>query len=363
MIVLEKIKMKTSRIRWIDGARGLAILMVVVVHVAGQMHGLPSALAFICTFGNMGVQLFFLLSAYSACLTNASPITAPSVLIPYYIKRFMRLAPLYWIGILLYFLMASAGIVYGGPIGNYTKWNVLANILLINNVFPSAQNYIVPGGWCIGCFSLFYLLFPVLNRFLESGVLLKTACICALGAAVTGWLLNFTTLPKQYIYWLIVNQIGIFLIGMLYYKDIRLQSKSYIGLQLLFGSGLISVTLLLIHTIGQMYIYRHILAAITFIFVLNALRRYEKLVPDWLVYLGSLSYPIFIIHFAVSWMVLHIINVWILGSFPSVLFLLYVFAIVLISAGFAFFLNWLIEKPCLKLTKLLVGRIRIEMRV
>ena len=44
---------------WIDGAKGIAMLMVIAVHLAQSVSFLPMK---VFSFGAMGVQLFFLLS-------------------------------------------------------------------------------------------------------------------------------------------------------------------------------------------------------------------------------------------------------------------------------------------------------------
>lgn len=54
---------------WIDALRGLAILMVLANHVALVVPGLSAPLEMLARFGQMGVQLFFVASAYTLCLS------------------------------------------------------------------------------------------------------------------------------------------------------------------------------------------------------------------------------------------------------------------------------------------------------
>jgi len=247
--------------------------------------------------------------------------------------------------------------VYGGPIRDYTLGNVLLNILLMNNVFPVAQNYIVPGGWCIGCITLFYLLFPVLNVFLNSRPFLKTTCVCVSCAIVTYYLLSFTNLPKQYVYWLISNQITVFLIGMLYYKVKKLQSEGWIVWQLVLAGGIFAITALLVFNFGYGYVYQHIFVSIGFIFVLNLFRHLQYFIPIWLIRLGRLSYPIFIIHLAMSWVFIHLLGSW-FRLFPrTVNLFLYTGLIAFFSVIIAQILNRLIEEPFLKLLKIIINKV------
>ena len=54
---------------WIDALRGLAILMVLANHVALVIPGLSAPVLALARFGQMGVQLFFVASAFTLCLS------------------------------------------------------------------------------------------------------------------------------------------------------------------------------------------------------------------------------------------------------------------------------------------------------
>ena len=58
-----------SRVEWIDFAKGVAILMVIVVHLS-QTLPLTRCFKEVASFGAMGVQLFFILSAYCLYMTD-----------------------------------------------------------------------------------------------------------------------------------------------------------------------------------------------------------------------------------------------------------------------------------------------------
>lgn len=59
---------------YIDSLRGLAILMVVLVHTAQSVKGLSYYSERLSKFGQMGVQLLFVLSAYTLCLSTEKRI-------------------------------------------------------------------------------------------------------------------------------------------------------------------------------------------------------------------------------------------------------------------------------------------------
>lgn len=86
--------------RALDGMRGLAVLIVFLSHSSGRDMPLASWLQF-QGIGHIGVYLFFVLSAYLLTLGLNNGVNATQ----FYIRRFFRIAPLYYIvliGVLLY---------------------------------------------------------------------------------------------------------------------------------------------------------------------------------------------------------------------------------------------------------------------
>jgi len=139
--------------------RGLAILLVIAVHVHQVIPG-TSSYARIAMYGQMGVQLFFVASAFTLCNSYAYDRGKPHMMARFWIRRYFRIAPGYYFGIILYLIV---GAITGFQRGSHTLPNILSNILLVNGLTPTgANNQVVPGGWSIGTEVLFYLLFPLL---------------------------------------------------------------------------------------------------------------------------------------------------------------------------------------------------------
>ena len=61
----------------------------------------------------------------------------------FYIRRYFRIAPLYYLGIVAY----AALYISAGKGSSYTAGNILANVFFVHGVIPSANNSIVPGGF------------------------------------------------------------------------------------------------------------------------------------------------------------------------------------------------------------------------
>lgn len=147
---------------WIDALRGLAILMVLANHVALVVPGLSAPVQALARFGQMGVQLFFVASAYTLCLSwQQRRAEEPQPVLRFLLRRLFRIAPLYWFGITLFALLHALQ-TGGHPADPYTAANLLANAAFVHGFVPGAQNGIVPGGWSIGTEMAFYAAFPLL---------------------------------------------------------------------------------------------------------------------------------------------------------------------------------------------------------
>src|SRR5580700_10788924 len=92
----------------LDGIRGIAILMVIVYH-AGQIiphNTVESVLEWGVCFGWSGVDLFFVLSGFLITGILLDTTTSPQYFTSFYGRRALRIFPLYYATLLLYFHLA-----------------------------------------------------------------------------------------------------------------------------------------------------------------------------------------------------------------------------------------------------------------
>lgn len=104
-----------SRISYLDGLRGIAVLLVFFSHTSGRDFQLHPSLNF-QGLGHVGVYLFFVLSAF--LLGNGlfkEGITATSVK-RFYIKRLFRILPLYYLVLSTVFIFQN---YYGSSASKY----------------------------------------------------------------------------------------------------------------------------------------------------------------------------------------------------------------------------------------------------
>lgn len=148
-----------DRLAYIDALRGWAILGVILTHAADLANVTGRARQATDAAGN-GVLLFFVVSACTIFMTLTNGVVRETA--PYrnfFIKRFMRLMPVYWSGMLIYTLvygLASRGWKDGPEIWHYPMHATLTNLL-----HPAVMSSVVPGGWSISCEAMFYLTVPL----------------------------------------------------------------------------------------------------------------------------------------------------------------------------------------------------------
>jgi peptidoglycan/LPS O-acetylase OafA/YrhL len=85
-----------KRIDVLDGLRGLAVLIVFLSHTSGREQSLSSFLQFL-GIGHIGVYLFFTLSAFLLGKGLFSKPFSSNTISAFFIKRILRIAPLYYL--------------------------------------------------------------------------------------------------------------------------------------------------------------------------------------------------------------------------------------------------------------------------
>jgi peptidoglycan/LPS O-acetylase OafA/YrhL len=129
-----------KRLDWIDALRGYAIIGVMMGHL--HLLGPPAP-----------VQLFFLASGIALMYSNASHGDLGAR--PFYIRRFFRIAPMFWASIPLFYLQ---NLITGDPPADVAQ--IVSAATFTHWVKPEWNNSAVPGSWSIACEVIFYLFFP-----------------------------------------------------------------------------------------------------------------------------------------------------------------------------------------------------------
>ena len=208
----------TMKKKYVDSIRGLAILMVILVHTSQRVEGLSYIVRVLADYGQMGVQLFFVASAYTLCLSAQNRITESNPRMKYAIRRFFRIAPGYYVAMIGYFVISflevrlRTGMIYIPE--KYTLTSVLSNLFFFHGFYSPGNSNLVPGGWSIGTEMAFYVVFPFLLLFAKKVQLVNLKNIFI-------WIFTI----------LIFSQISIFLISS--YSDYEMGNNSFLYFNLI----------------------------------------------------------------------------------------------------------------------------------
>src|SRR5262249_33923188 len=86
------------RIRALDGARGLAVLLVLWAHVPVEILGRPLAVARrVLVPGQLGVDVFFVLSGFLITRILIAGVARGDGVASFYFRRFVRIFPIYYL--------------------------------------------------------------------------------------------------------------------------------------------------------------------------------------------------------------------------------------------------------------------------
>jgi peptidoglycan/LPS O-acetylase OafA/YrhL len=217
---------ETDYYSYVDGLRGVAILMVILVHVQGVVAPPGSdSVSLLVANGATGVQLFFMLSAftlYSSLMQRFDRETNPTL--SFYIRRAFRILPLWWCALLIHFFAREH--VHGADFG--TRPSV--HDLLLHSTFtygfvPAHINSLVTGGWSLFCEETFYLLLPLVRKNVLS---LATAARFTAGLVLLAvvWIAGTRVLlrdpaTREFVFFFPLSQWFLFGLGIVWYYVVR----------------------------------------------------------------------------------------------------------------------------------------------
>jgi peptidoglycan/LPS O-acetylase OafA/YrhL len=367
-----------QRYAYIDALRGIAILMVIFGHTYPKIADLPSWIKAFGFQGGRGVQLFFMVSALTLFMSlNTRKAFDKRVFVNFFIRRFFRIAPLFYSGIVLYTLLDGFKPRIWAPDG-IGWWHIVATATFMHGWHPTTFNSVVPGGWSIAVEIMFYLCLPFL--FLKIKKTHVAACaviITLIGALLIKnyaiWFLRAESSFRPYLVETLTklwfpSQLPIFMLGIFLFFLIKKPAPATSG-----------------ETADS---YRAWLYMVVFLFLFSALPfgKYT-LIPDYFVYgvafmcliyslalqpnaifvnrticyIGKISYSCYIYHFFVIRLVAELLREGyfpFFGGLPATLQLIVYYLLTTgITIVFAFLSYRYIEETGIQMGRRIIGRL------
>lgn len=146
-----------------DAVRGVAALLVFIFHFY-SLAQLKSAvvmgfdLSFLAQAGHVGLDFFFVLSGFLIFRS----VYLHGVNWHYFKRRWLRIAPLYYLSIVIAVFLLNPHIWLEGLSGT---WNILAHLFFLQSFSPSTYYGINPVLWSLSIEMVFYLFLPLFFLF------------------------------------------------------------------------------------------------------------------------------------------------------------------------------------------------------
>jgi peptidoglycan/LPS O-acetylase OafA/YrhL len=348
-----------ARLNWLDGLRAYAVTGVVLVHTANVEQAPLGSLPYL---GQYGVQLFFVISAITIFMTLSSTLRRGRSLRGWYVRRFFRVAPLYYLAAVVYlidraiqFKLGHAGDPEAFRIGNY-----VANLLFIHAFVPTAINNIVPGGWSIGVEMAFYLVAPILLVGMRPArwAFPILAALSVLSLALTWWLTSGSVANNSFFYFWPATEFPVFFVGlMLCAQAPWLLTLQPTPLAWTIGAAVVVLLAAIVGSgCGVLGGYNHMLAPLAFGVAFSALAVLARGPLRFAVengvaqVIGRLSYSIYIVHFAVldCWKIARKFDV--ASGLPQAVHFLFLLGFTIFAAtALALVTKRFIEDPCIRI--------------
>ena len=298
----------------LESLRGIAALSVVIFHFNIGSHFNNS----FTESGWLMVDFFFVLSGFVIYLSYKDRLTDLRSLVEYQKRRFWRLYPLHLVMLIVFLSIEFAkyvafvgfGLVPNNPafsINNLTSF--LANLLLVHNWVLSGLTYNYPS-WSISSEFYTYLIFAATTVLVKN----KKVLIAITSLYITisgyflfnsGWTTNNISGPSRCIYGFFLGVAASFIFSKM--QTITLKNS------LIAGGLLVSCVFL----ISYHYILTHfkILLPIVFSTTIISVAKtssntaiFKLLSDSRLVWLGTISYGVYMIHAAVLWILTQILR-------------------------------------------------------
>ena len=298
---------EVKKYSFIDALRGWAVAGVIFAHTP-----CPPEMNYLFSFvGGKGVQLFYILSALTLCLSLSQKRRAEANPIKnFFIRRFFRIAPMFYVAFAIFMFLNGTGPSYWAPDG-LAWWHIVTTLTFTNGWHPETLNTIVFGGWSIADEMMFYAIFPALFAFIQTPTraIVLTLISLVVGIYLSALAFNFwfpvygmehLNMLNWFVELWLPAQLSVFTLGFcLFFAFQRLRSEGPPKLKIFKPPFFAFLTLVACFGIPQLsFIPARFGFALFFVMLtyLLAMRPYKLMVNRFFIYLGKISFSVYLLH-------------------------------------------------------------------
>lgn len=398
MSATKNLYQKQPKLKTLDILKGIAIIMIILVHNRHFIMKDMSGFRQLINFGQMGCQIFFVVSGMSLCYSWTNQITknkSYSTTKHYFSfmkRRLLRLAPGFWIimllNLLLNYILIDCLDYSPGFIMCRDIKGIALTFLFLHGFSKQYINIVFPGGWYIGTTVILYALFPILfslfNKIysriklliiLLPGLFLLFARIIS---QIVAQNTNYELYPANntFMYYYFTTQLPGFVLGIVLYLFTsdntldKLLNSIYtlvFTISLSFVLGIISIKLFITNAgtaeYNYAYVYIPFLFSLCIFGIALTMIKIEKLYIKpfknkhmlFLADCGKKSYGIYLVHGFISWygikaITLHLNNI----NYPYndlLLYFLIIIPSIIVIYSLGTFFELFLKKLSLKIKK------------
>ena len=323
----------------LDGLRGIAACVVVLFHYVylydfRYQHSFEFHSVF--SLGHLGVHLFFIISGFVIYWT----LTRSASILEFSWSRFSRLFPAYWLSVTITFFVIS---LFGLPMSEVTFTEYLINLTMLQDFLWIKK---VDGSYWSLAYELAFYFWMALAFFFLRHTRIETILIIWM---LVSFLVKYLFVGEQaivpnvlhhkspHLVLIVANYIYLFAAGICFYK---IWSKSANTLTI-FTLGITLVLNFYINSFDNALI----ISSFYVVFVLVINQKAKVLGYKPLVFIGGISYSLYLIHQNIGYV---IIRAFYENNLPP---LLGIFVATLTAIILAWLINIMIERPALKVLR------------
>jgi peptidoglycan/LPS O-acetylase OafA/YrhL len=343
-----------DKIDYLNSLRGIAVLMVIFTHAGLYIKTslLGENTRSIIADASRGVQLFYILSAFTLFYSLHSRISEDkNTWRDFFIRRFFRIAPLWWLSIAAFLYIRSQY--------SFSWSTILTNVFFIHGFHPQQINSIVVGGWSIAVEMNFYLLVPIFWKLCKD---LKSTVIVFFWIYLATRILTLYLAPmnpgfsdslwREYLFYYLPHQLPVFLFGFMLFhivirKDRHMTPTAWIHA---------AAFLLVVFSFHKDWFMGQCAILFPLVWIVSQAPQVKLWNNRFLQYLGKISFGLYLVHFGA---VLIVNELGILSWIPHPLtqFLVGWILVSTIATGIATLTYRLFEKPGIAYGNRLIERL------